>query len=183
MKIIGITGTLGSGKGEVGAFLRGKGFSYFSVRNFLIEELKRRKSPINRGTMTDLADELRKTHKPSYIIEEVYAQAVTQGGNTIIESVRAKAEADFLKKKGAILIAVDADPRVRYGRIVARKSDLDHVSYEKFISDEQREMDSVEPNRGNIRDCMRRADFVLMNDSSIEELHAQIEKILPSILK
>jgi dephospho-CoA kinase len=182
MKIIGITGTLGAGKGEISAFLKKRGFVHFSVRNFLTAELKRRGLPINRDEMTELANELRKTHKPSYIIEELYAQAVGNGAPSIIESVRAKGEADFLKKKGALIIAVDADPKLRYERIQARKSDLDHVSYEKFLSDEKREMDSDDPLRQNIRDCMRRADFVLINNGTLDELHAQIDKILPRIL-
>ena len=179
IKIIGITGTLGSGKGEVSAFLRSKGLAYFSVRDFMTKELKRRGLPIIRSSMTDLADELRKTHGPSYIIETLYAEALRGGKPAIIESVRVKGEADFLKSHGAFLIAVDADPKIRYERIRARKSDLDHVTYETFLSDEQREMDSVEPNRGNIRDCMRRADVVLKNSGTLEELHRQVEKVLP----
>jgi dephospho-CoA kinase len=153
------------------------------VRAFLSEELKRRGSFVNRDEMVRLANELRLTRGPSYIIEELYAAAAAGGRNSIVESVRAKGEADFLKNKGALLIAVDADSRVRYGRIVARKSDLDHVSYEKFLSDEKREMDSAEPNRGNIRYCMSRADFVLANNGTLEELHAQIGEILPKLRK
>jgi dephospho-CoA kinase len=181
MKIIGITGTLGSGKGEVSAFLRAKGFVHFSVRDFMTKDLKQRGLPIVRDSMTDLADELRKTHGPSYIIETLYAEAVRAGKPAIIESVRVKGEADFLASHGAFLIAVDADPKIRYERIRARKSDLDHVTYETFLSDEQREMDSVEANRGNIRDCMRRADVVITNDGTLEELHKQIERVLPKL--
>ena len=37
--IIGITGTLGAGKGAVVEFLKQKDFKHYSVRNFLIEEI------------------------------------------------------------------------------------------------------------------------------------------------
>lgn len=183
IKIVGITGTLGSGKGEVSAFLRSKGFVHFSVRDFLTGELKRRGLTVNRDEMTMLANELRTTHGPSYIIEQIYATAAAKGGNAIIESVRAKGEVDFLKKKGALIIAVDAPAKVRYERVRSRKSDLDHVTYDKFLADEKREMDSDDAFRQNIRDCMRRADFVVTNDGTLEELHKQIEKVLPKITR
>lgn len=179
VKILGITGTLGSGKGEVSAFLQNKGFMHFSVRDFLTEKLTERGLAINRDEMTRLANELRATHTPSYILEELYAQAAARGGNAIIESVRARGEVDFLKKKGAFILAVDASAKLRYERIRARKSDLDHVSYEKFLSDEKREMDSDDPLRQNIRYCMGQADFLLKNDGTLAELYEQIERVLP----
>ena len=150
-----------------------------SAAHFGTKELKKLGLPIVRDVMTDLADTLRRTYGSSYIIEALYDRAVREGKNAIIESVRAKGEVSFLKSHGVFLIAIDADPKIRYERIRARKSDLDHITYEKFLSDEQREMDSVESNRGNIRYCMGQADFVLMNNGTIKELHTQIEKILP----
>ena len=40
--IIGITGSLAAGKGTISDFLKGKGFNYYSVRAFLIEEIRKR---------------------------------------------------------------------------------------------------------------------------------------------
>ena len=183
MTIIGITGTLGAGKGEVSTYFKEKGFKHFSVRDFLTLEMNRRGIPINRDTMTPLADELRKTHGPSYIIEQLYKMAEASGGNAIIESVRAIAEADFLQRKGGILISIDADQKLRYKRIYTRKSAMDDVSFEKFVSHENREFQSAEANRGNIRDCMKRADVSVINNGTIEELNAQLDRALPRILK
>ena len=183
MTIIGITGTLGAGKGEVSTYFKEKGFKHFSVRDFLTLEMNRRGLPINRDTMTPVADELRKTHGPSSIIEQLYKMAEESGSNAIIESVRAIAEADLLQAKGGILISIDADPKIRYERIRSRKSAMDDVSFEKFLSDEDREFRSVEVNRGNIRDCMKQAHFAFVNNSTIEALHAQIDAVLPEILK
>lgn len=41
MIIIGITGTLGAGKGTVVEYLKTKGFKHFSVREFLTQEIKK----------------------------------------------------------------------------------------------------------------------------------------------
>jgi dephospho-CoA kinase len=188
MIIIGITGTLGAGKGELVSFLKRQGFAHFSARDFLIGEVERRGLPVNRDSTTFVANDLRKMHSPSYIIERLYAAALAKGQNAVIESVRAVGEVDFLKKQVAasidnkfFLIAVDADTKIRYKRIVDRGSQLDHVSFEKFLSDEAREMKSTDPTKGNLSECIRRADFVVRNDSDIAALAKQGEKILSEI--
>ena len=70
MQITGITGTLGAGKGTIVDYLvKEKGFNYFSVRQYLIEQIKERELPINRDNMTHIANELRAGNSPSFIIE------------------------------------------------------------------------------------------------------------------
>ena len=80
------------------------------------------------------------------------------------------------------LIAVDADPSIRFERITRRKSALDNVSFDKFLSDEAREMNSPDPTKGNIAECVRRADFVVKNEGSIEDLRSNVDLFLPNIL-
>ena len=89
MKIIGITGTLGAGKGTIVDYLVDKmGYIHFSVRAYLIEEIKKRGLVVNRDSMTNVANELREKHSPSFIIEELYKKATELGRNSIIESRR-----------------------------------------------------------------------------------------------
>ena len=180
MLIIGITGTLGAGKGTVVEYLREKQqFSYFSVRAFLIEELQRRGLAVNRDTLTSLANQLRKEHSPSYIVDELYRQAAATGGNAIIESIRAVGEVDSLRKNGSfVLLAVDADAKTRYERIVLRASETDHIDYETFLANERREYANTDPNKQNLQACMKMADLKLSNNGSIEELHRQVDECL-----
>lgn len=183
MIIVGVTGTLGAGKGEIVSILKTKGFTHFSVRDFLTQELQKRNTEVNRDTMTLLANELRKKHSPRYIIEQLYNQAIAQKGNAVIESVRTPGEIDFLKSQTGgkfYLVAVDADQKVRYERIIGRKSDLDKVSFEKFVSDEQREMISSDPTKQSISECMCRADTVIKNEGNLVDLAHQVEEFLSS---
>ena len=100
MIIIGITGTIGAGKGTLVEYLKQKEhFRHFSVRGFLTQEILRRQLPVNRDTMTHVANELRATHSPSYIIDQLYNQAVQQGKNAVIESIRTPGEILSLRKK------------------------------------------------------------------------------------
>jgi dephospho-CoA kinase len=129
MQIIGITGTLGAGKGTIVDYLENqKGYSHYSVRSYLIEEIERRGLENNRDNMVLVANELRAKNSPSFIIEELYKQALAAGKNAVIESIRTPGEVEFLKKQGNfILLAVDADPEVRYERIFLRQSSTDKV--------------------------------------------------------
>ncbi len=183
MKIIGITGTLGAGKGTVVDYLvNNLGFKHYSVRSFLIDEITKNGLPVNRDTMTVEANKLRANHSPAYIIEQLYNKAVEDGGNAIIESIRTPGEVDFLKKQGEFyLIAVDADPKIRYDRIALRASETDYISYDTFIANEKREFTTSDSNKQNLSRCIEMADFVLQNNGNISELHKQLEKDLAKI--
>jgi dephospho-CoA kinase len=183
MLIIGITGTLGAGKGTIVDFLvREKGFRHFSVRGFISEEIVRRGLAVNRDSMVLVANDLRATHTPSYIVDCLYEEASASGTSCIIESIRTPGEVVSLKAKGNFyLLAVDADPRTRFTRISRRQSETDLISYNTFIENEAREMNSDNPNHQNLRKCIEMADFVFNNDGSVRELEKTVESVIDEI--
>lgn len=180
MVIIGITGTLGAGKGTIVDYLiQERSFRHYSVRQYLIAKIKEQGLPVNRDTMTSTANQIRSAHDPAYIIEVLYQQAMKEGKNAIIESIRTPGEVEFLKKQGSFyLFAVDADPHVRYERIVSRGSETDHVDYDTFLANEQREMTATDPNKQNLAKCIELADFRINNNGSQTELFTAIDKVL-----
>ena len=177
--ILGITGTIGAGKGTVVDFLvREKGFAHYSVRDFLVEEIEKRGLPVNRDSMHNLGNSLRAEHGPSYIICMLHSRAEATGGNALIESVRAIGEAEFLKKKGAQIVAVDADRRLRFERVKLRGSATDDIDFDTFVEHEEKELASTDTFGMNIIGIMQVADYRIENDGSLEELHEKIEEML-----
>ncbi|HSG68025.1 MAG TPA: AAA family ATPase, partial [Bacteroidales bacterium] len=122
MIIIGITGTLGAGKGTIVDYLvREMGFEHYSVRDFLLSEMKKLGMPENRDSMTSLANRLRTAFGPSYIIDQLYDQARESLHDCVIESIRTPGEVQSLRRKQDFyLFAVDADPAIRFRRIKKR---------------------------------------------------------------
>jgi dephospho-CoA kinase len=180
MKIIGITGTIGAGKGTIVDYLvNNYGFKHYSVRGYLIKEAQKQNLPLNRDTYVQLANKLREENSSSYIIDELYKEAEKEGVDAIIESIRTPGEIASLRaKENFTLWAVDADPQIRYERIFARQSETDHISFETFLANEQREMNTNDPTKQNLAECIRQADLLFVNNGDLEKLFQQIENIL-----
>ena len=88
-----------------------------------------------------------------------------------------------LRELGALLFAVDADQRLRYERITARKSATDSVSFDKFAADEAREMDSAgDPNKQNLRACIEAADVQTFGEECTPPVETAIARAVETVL-
>lgn len=185
--IIGITGTLGAGKGTIVDYLvKNKGFIHFSAREDVInKEIEKRGLPITRDNMVLVGNDLRKNYGPSYVAEELFKMAQDSDKNCVLESLRAVGEIESLRKKGKFfLFAVNAEQKTRYNRVQERKNvHSDDVSFEKFIEQEETEMKSDDPNKQNLSKCIGMADYVFNNDGTFEDLYKQIDEVISQLTK
>jgi dephospho-CoA kinase len=182
--ILGITGTDGAGKGTVVDYLiQEKGFIHYSARALITAEIEKRGLPVDREHMRLVANDLRRLYGNDHLIRECLDGAVLRDEeNIIVESIRETDAARLIKERGGILLAVDANQDIRYTRIQARASASDNVSLEEFIHQEKLEMNDPDPHGMQKAKVMEMADYTILNNVSLADLHEQIDVVLAKIM-
>ena len=177
--IIGIAGTHGAGKGTVVSYLvEHRGFTHFSARELIKEEVARRGLEPTRLNISATVTDMRNSVSPLWVVETLLKRAEEKGGDAVIESIYTLAEMEYLHSHGAIVFAVDADLKARYERIVKRASETDHITFEAFKEQQERELASSDPNSQNVVAVMKAADCHSTNNGTEAELFVQIEAAL-----
>ena len=105
------------------------------------------------------------------------------GGLNQVEGIGPKT-AEKIKEADGVLIVVDADRKLRYDRIFARKTGKDLVDFDTFVEQEEREWFGAEGEHDmNIKKVMDMADHTIFNNGTLPELHTQIDELLANLFK
>ena len=177
--ILGITGSFGAGKGAVVDYLvQQKGFVHFAARAFITDEINRRGLPVDRDSMAMVANDLRAKHGATYVMESLLKEAEASGKDAVIESLRAVAEAQFIQQEGGIVLGIDAPPEIRFERVIRRASETDHVTFEKWVEQEQKESNTDDPTKQDIFGALRISDVIIQNDGTLKDLYKEIDAFL-----
>lgn len=181
--LIGITGTDGAGKGTVVEYLvKNKGFTHYSARAIWIDELNVRGMETTRANMRLIANEMREKFGNDFLIT-YYLKKIEKEKpqHAIIESIRAVAEAETLHANEGVLLAVDADQKIRYARVQERRSETDKVSFEQFVAHEDLEAHDPNPHGMQKQKVIQMADHVIYNNGSVAELGVKIESLFNTL--
>lgn len=181
--VIGLTGRNAAGKGEVAKYLQTKSFYYYSLSDAIRDELRSRKLEVNRESLIRTGNELRQAFGPAVLADRILRH-VELDRNYVIDSIRNPAEvAAFRKANGHFrLIRVDAPIQVRFERTVTRRRENDPMSYEDFVTLENREA-AGDVTSQNLAQVEQLADEILVNDGSLEELHPRIDALVGRLLR
>ncbi len=93
-------------------------------------------------------------------------------------------EAEYIKGEDGIIIAVDAPLDLRYKRITERGTPTDHVTFEEFQEQEQREYYAKDPNdptQMSVLKVIDIADHVILNDGTLEDFRKRIDDVLKAL--
>lgn len=182
--IVGVTGPFSGGKGAVAERFKEKGFFCTSLSDRIREEIISRGGEITRENLQDVADELRLKYGPKVLAQRSWEKVISQEGNWVLESIRAIGEAEFLKEKpGFVLIGVTAPRELRYQRMLGRTRSGDPLSWEEFVRLDEKDFKSGQ--NGNGRDidaCLKKADYLIENNGTMDKLNLAIDKILKKML-
>jgi dephospho-CoA kinase len=174
-KYIGLTGTNASGKGEIAAFFQKHGFSYFSLSDLLRKEIRKRGWEENRDNLINTGNDLREKYGADILARRIMQEV---GEKAVIDSIRNIKEAEFLKtQENFVFLAVDAPVELRYQRSKKRGRNESASSLAEFIQKEAQELSGSEIQQQLIK-CMEMADFLIINDGTLEDLHRKLEKFL-----
>jgi dephospho-CoA kinase len=186
MKVVGLTGTICSGKETVKEIIKKKVNCYYvTISDIIRAEVEKKKGVLDRKILQDMGNEMRKNYG-NHILAMLAIEYLNRDKEMIvIDGIRNPGEVDYLRKKfgnNFKLIAVDAAPEIRFERILKRGQKSDPKTWEEFVVMDERDKGKNEPEYGQqVGKCIQTADFVVMNDGTLEELENKLNEVIKNI--
>jgi dephospho-CoA kinase len=188
MKIIGLSGTNGSGKDTVGQLIAEKyGYLFISVSDLLREEVRRRGLEVARENLRAVSAQWRREGGLGVLVDKAVEHYKANEGDhkgLVMASLRNPGEIDRLHALDGIAIWVDADPRIRYERIQSSnrgRGGEDNKTYEQFLQEEEDEMRPADPNDPNLLNgagVKEMADVTIINESDVSALEPAVAAVI-----
>lgn len=178
LKVIIIVGMPGSGKEEFVKVAVKFGFSVIRMGDIVREETQRRGLALTNENVGRVAQDMR--DKFGYGIWAIRTLPKIKDKLTLIDGTRGDAEINIFKQNfgDAIeIVGIFTSAETRYERIRKRKKIDDVATLEEFYNRDQREL------RWGIGNVFAMADYMIVNEGTLEELRKEAEKILTKIMK
>jgi dCMP deaminase len=180
--IIGLTGKNGSGKTAIAEYLTSRGFEYYSLSDEIRRAIRDRGLEITRDLLIEVGNELRGRFGPGILAERIL-KVLESDRNYVVDSIRSPFEVEVLRRrKDFSLLAVEADQERRFERSRSRGRERAAQTLEQFIEEEARELDSNDPASQQLNETRLKADLVVSNNGTLEELHRQLDELLPPLM-
>jgi dephospho-CoA kinase len=179
-KIIALTGQMASGKDVTKKYLEQKyGAQSVKFSQILRDVLQRLTIPLERENLQLLSTILRQNFGEDLLARNIAEDAKKASSNIVIlDGVRRLADIEYAKKLGEfVLIKIEADPEIRYKRMVLRNENQGdgEKTFEQFMKEHEAETEI------SIPAIMSLATYSLDNNGSIEDLYKQIDELLLKI--
>ncbi|WP_297514264.1 AAA family ATPase [Thermococcus sp.] len=189
--IIGVVGKIAAGKTTVAKFFEKKGFCRVSCSDPLIDLLTHNVSdyswipelPEKAEPTREKLIEFGKYLKDKYGGDILIRLAVDKKRNcekVVIDGVRSREEIEAIKRLSGKVIYVEAKPEIRFERLMKRKASKDRgiKTFEDF-----RAMDDAEERLYHTSELKDLADYVIVNEGTLEELREKVERIIEELSK
>lgn len=174
-KIVAVIGMCGSGKSEVVKFFIDKGYQKIYFGDVILNEIESKGLEVNEVTERKVREELRDRYgmgamamKSIDKIREYYMK-----GNVVIESLYSWQEYKIIKNEFGErfkLLAVYTTKSLRYSRLKQRV--VRQLVYDEAVSRDVSEIENLD--KGG---PIAFADYLVVNDSTLDDLYKQLENI------
>lgn len=167
--IIGLAGPVATGKTVVGRHLEELGYRYIRYSMVIAQELGGEGRSVSRDELRREGWALYSGHH-QYALNKKLAEAVEPSRRMVIDGMRHSEDSTFWKEQAYscfYLIYIESDYALRRDRYFRRGNDP--ASYDEAVSA------PVEAHVSELRD---KADFVVVNNGSLEQLFKKIDEII-----
>jgi len=179
MKVVSIVGMAGSGKSEVARVFEGNGFKKVRFGDITDEEIKKRGLQLNEENERHVRQQLREAHGMA-----AYAKlnlpkidVWLKSSNVVVDGLYSWEEYTLLTGRygdNFHVVAVWASPRTRYKRLTKRL--VRPLTVEEAAGRDIAELENT--NKGG---PIAMADFTIINETSLEGLKEETEKVLSAL--
>jgi dephospho-CoA kinase len=181
MKVIAIVGMTGSGKSEAAARFEEKGFVRIRFGDITDEEVKKRSLMLNEENERSVRESLRRDYgMAAYaVLNKPRIDAALSETDVVVDGLYSWEEYLFLKQSygdNLCVVAVWSPPQTRYKRLAVRQKR--GLTREEAAGRDRAEIEHV--NKGG---PIAMADFTIINDSTMEDLVKETDRIILRVKK
>ncbi len=169
-----LTGMPGAGKEEFVSVAVKLGYAVVRMGDIVREYTQKEGLEVNSKNVSMVAQRERDLHGEDIWARRTVERVRKLGDKVVIDGTRSLAEVEVFKRElnDVFIVAILASPKTRYERIKRRGRKDDIMSYEEFVERDMREL------RWGVGNVIALADYYLVNESSLEEFHKNVENFL-----
>jgi len=182
--IIGLTGTIASGKDIISDALKKRGFIALSLSDEVREECKARGIELTRENLQKLGNDMRKESGNGILAQRILMKITNPQKNYVINGIRNTAEVAELKNWPSFyMMAVDSPQQTRFQRMMTRNRPSDPKNFYEFTKVDAVDQGKEQDNSGQqVLACMKIADCSIYNDFSVERLIDKVNFMVQQIM-
>jgi len=181
MRVIGVSGMPGSGKGVISRMAHKKGIIIYRMGDVIREEAEKRNEDVG-----ETAVNLRK-ERGDYVVAEIciekiimdYAQSGSDDKIYMIEGIRSPHEVQIFKNRFSDfkVISVFSNPKTRFRRLKRRNRSDDSEEFAEFEERDKRELGF------GIGEVIATSDYLIVNSGPLWRFKNEIKRVLRRELK
>ena len=182
--ILGLTGPMGCGKGEIVKILEKLGFKYITLSLMVREEARKRGIEEEREKLMEFVNSMRAAEGAGVLAKRSLIHIQEDGHDKwVVDGIRNPAEIDELKKGDEVhVIGVHTDRDVLVDRILSRGRESDAKERSEILRKIDREWGKGESEDGQqVGKCMEKADQIIENEGTLDELQQNFISYYDSI--